>query len=79
MALRAAQQKALHRNLPVAAAVAVVTCGRTDDARFSAMRETGLEMDDFLITCPWRFEQVMDAEFWPSAPEITSMHPSTGK
>ncbi|GAA0587401.1 DUF29 domain-containing protein [Caenispirillum bisanense] len=30
-----------------------------------AQLETGLPETTFPATCPWTFEQIMDAEFWP--------------
>ena len=34
-------------------------------AILGAARETGMERDVFPAVCPWSFEQMMDAEFWP--------------
>ena len=34
-------------------------------ARRAAAEETGLDDDAFPALCPWSFEQMMDAEFWP--------------
>ncbi|GAA0587407.1 DUF29 domain-containing protein [Caenispirillum bisanense] len=34
-------------------------------AVIQAADETGLPESAFPATCPWSFEQVMDAEFWP--------------
>ena len=36
-----------------------------EDARYSARRETGLQLEVFPEECLWDFEQVMDEEFWP--------------
>ncbi|MGB3918017.1 DUF29 domain-containing protein [Thiothrix litoralis] len=36
-----------------------------DDARNSAVLETGLNLATFPEECPWTFEQAMNAEFWP--------------
>lgn len=36
-----------------------------EDARYSARRETGLQLEVFPEQCIWGFEQVMDEEFWP--------------
>jgi len=30
-----------------------------------ASAETGLDESVFPSDCPWRFEQTMDADFWP--------------
>ncbi len=34
-------------------------------AVIGARRETGLSASTFPQTCPWTFEQAVDAEFWP--------------
>ncbi len=34
-------------------------------ARGDAYAETGLSEETFPDVCPWQFEQLMDAEFWP--------------
>ncbi len=36
-----------------------------EDARYSARRETGLDLEMFPEKCLWDFEQVMDEGFWP--------------
>ena len=33
-------------------------------ARRLASAETGLPLTTFPLTCPWRTEQVLDADFW---------------
>jgi hypothetical protein len=38
-----------------------------EDARLWAARETGLSLDIFPDTCPWTFEQIINAEFFPTA------------
>ena len=35
-------------------------------ARQIAIRETMLDEDTFPPECPWSFEQIMNADFWPS-------------
>lgn len=35
------------------------------DALIGAERETGLSETTFPTLCPWPFERVMDADFWP--------------
>lgn len=35
------------------------------DARADAYAETGLPEASFPAACPWPFERIMDAEFWP--------------
>ena len=32
-----------------------------------AATETGLDEAGFPIECPWSFDQIMDADFWPDA------------
>ena len=32
-----------------------------------AVRETGMAMATFTETCPWEYEQFMDADFWPES------------
>lgn len=34
-------------------------------ARRKASVETNLSEETFPVDCPWSFEQIMDAEFWP--------------
>jgi len=34
-------------------------------ARLSAASETELEADAFPAACPWSFDQIADADFWP--------------
>ena len=34
-------------------------------AKIRASKETGLDIDDFPITCPWEFAQLMDEAFLP--------------
>lgn len=40
--------------------------GAYERARNSAKAETGLPKESFPATCPWTFEQIMDADFWPT-------------
>lgn len=35
------------------------------DAILAAARETGLDRSLFPVACPWSFEQIVDADFWP--------------
>jgi len=35
------------------------------DAIRAAMKETGLVRSTFPAQCPWAFEELMDAQFWP--------------
>lgn len=35
------------------------------DATIGAARETSLPEENFPAECPWTFEQIMDATFWP--------------
>jgi len=35
------------------------------DALIDAERETGLPRSTFPTECPWSFDTIMDAEFWP--------------
>lgn len=37
------------------------------DARRAAERETGIGYATFPKSCPWSFDQIMDAEFWPES------------
>ena len=43
-----------------------------DVAILRAARETKLKKSTFPIECPCSFAQVMDADFWPTAPEYQS-------
>jgi hypothetical protein len=36
-------------------------------ARRDAARETGMDVAVFPAECPWSFEQIMDADFWPAS------------
>ncbi len=36
-----------------------------DDAVRSAVQETGISLAVFPLSCPWAFELIMDADFWP--------------
>ncbi len=36
-------------------------------ARIGAAAETGLPKTSFPTACPWTFDQIMDAEFWPDS------------
>ncbi|MBE9112102.1 DUF29 domain-containing protein [Nodosilinea sp. LEGE 07298] len=36
-----------------------------EEARLLAIAETGLPDEQFFECCPYTFEQVMDADFWP--------------
>jgi hypothetical protein len=38
-------------------------------AKRDAERETGIPGKQFPIDCPWTFEQLMDADFWPEPVE----------
>lgn len=38
-----------------------------DDAVRSAVQETGIALVVFPPSCPWAFEQIMDADFWPGS------------
>jgi hypothetical protein len=57
--------KLLRKNPSLNADMASILADVYDDARFSAMRETGLDMSVFPESCPWTFEQIMNPEFWP--------------
>jgi hypothetical protein len=37
------------------------------DGRLSASAETNLSADTFPDECPWTFDQIIDANFWPGA------------
>jgi len=37
------------------------------DARRAAERETGIGYATFPKSCPWGFDQIMDADFWPES------------
>jgi hypothetical protein len=42
-------------------------CDDYGDALLMAERETGLLEATFPAVCPWTFEQIVDADFWPDA------------
>jgi hypothetical protein len=37
-------------------------------AILGAARETGLPLAQFPVACPWIYEQIIDANFWPDTP-----------
>jgi len=41
------------------------------NARYGAAGETGLAEDTFPPSCPWPFERIMDAEFWPEGDSLS--------
>jgi len=43
-------------------------------ARLAAANETDLDVDAFPVTCPWPFEQIMDADFWPDSASSDGPH-----
>src|SRR5206468_3099016 len=49
--------------------VAELLAHRYPAARRLAQAETGLPLATFPETCPWTPEQVLDADFWPDAPQ----------
>lgn len=55
----------LRRNPGLKAALPESFVDAYEDARFIAMRETGLDDVIFPLPCPWTFEQVLDDGFWP--------------
>jgi hypothetical protein len=54
-----ADNPSLQAKLPDALASAYTT------AVLAAARETGLDRNTFPSACPWTYEQIMDAAFWP--------------
>jgi len=46
-----------------------------EDATFSAAQETQLHIKAFPSQCPWTFAEIMDADFWPEAPQSLSTPP----
>jgi len=54
-----AESPSLKARLPDALASAYA------DAVLAAERETGLARNTFPSACPWTYEQIMDAAFWP--------------
>jgi len=54
-----ADSPSLRGRLPDALALAYT------DAILAAERETGLARNTFPSVCPWTYEQIMDAAFWP--------------
>jgi len=45
-------------------------------ATFGASQETQLHIKAFPAQCPWAFEEVMDADFWPDPPEAPVLVPA---
>jgi len=41
--------------------------GTYDYAMLGAVKETGMAESTFPILCPWTFNQIMDANFWPDS------------
>lgn len=59
--------KLLRKNPSLKAQLEETMADAYEDARHSAMLETGLELSRFPESCPYRLEDVLDAEFYPSA------------
>lgn len=62
---RLRSRRVLRRNPGLQAALPESFIDAYEDARFIAMRETGLDGVVFPLSCPWTFEQVLDNGFWP--------------
>jgi len=52
----------------------IATCAENayPHAKRLAARETGLDASTFPAECPWTLDAVLDAQFWPVAPEVLS-------
>jgi len=57
----------LDDNLSLKARLTETMADAYGDATIGAARETDLELDVFPAACPWTFEQIMAADFWPDA------------
>lgn len=57
--------KLLKKNLGLKSFLPEILANSYEDARNTAMDETGLPLKSFQEQCPWSCEQVLDSEFWP--------------
>ncbi|MFC0139678.1 DUF29 domain-containing protein [Erwinia mallotivora] len=68
-ALRSEQRRKIERRLKKSPSIKHKLPEIVDDAYgdavIAAERETNIRRSVFPTACPWTFEQVMDAEFWP--------------
>lgn len=66
-AQRVAIGKHIKRNPSLKAVISETVTDAYDIARIEAAGETGLLETVFPAECPWSYEQIMDAGFWPDA------------
>jgi hypothetical protein len=57
----------LHDNPSLRAKTAEALISAYRRAVLDAVAETGLSKAGFPLTCPWNYDMVMDADFWPEA------------
>jgi len=57
--------KLLQKNPSLGSTLEEVLADAYENAVFIASEETGIDESTFPPRCPWTFEQVMDAQFWP--------------
>ncbi|CAK0748785.1 DUF29 domain-containing protein [uncultured Gammaproteobacteria bacterium] len=62
----------LEQNPSLKAELNPVIADAFGDALIEAERETGLPENAFPTTCPWSFETIMDADFWPGEEALRS-------
>lgn len=55
----------IDRNPSLKPSISEATSYAYENARIEAAAETGLAETTFPTECPWAFEQMMDAAFWP--------------
>ncbi|MGB3201857.1 MAG: DUF29 domain-containing protein [Nodosilinea sp.] len=62
---RLSLEKLLRRNPGLKPRIDEAMAEGWDEARLLAIAETGLPDEQFPESCPYTFEQVMNADFWP--------------
>jgi len=55
----------LQKKPSLGSALGEVLADAYENAVFVASEETGIDESSFPPRCPWTFDQIMDARFWP--------------
>ncbi|MBV8772627.1 MAG: DUF29 domain-containing protein [Deltaproteobacteria bacterium] len=61
-------QRVLRDNPSLQAMLPQVFADAYEGARFSAEKETGMELSAFPKSCPWAIDDALRDDFWPSGP-----------
>jgi len=62
--------KHLKKNPSLQAKILETQIEAYEEAIFKANEETQLPIETFPQECPWTFEEIMAADFWPEAPQV---------